>query len=1383
MLEAGDARASASGSMPSLPGAPSPLRPATNRSDRDHMPGVVDHDDTSPNRCGSALPRADVALDVDSPRHRRRRQVDGDVSEEDDSDNERNGGDSGAGEIPPPLPPPVAPPNDEVIVRAEDQQNEEAPPADARSGVLALVSNVSNRIQSLPSLPEPPAVPMLPTVDPLSWVQDAPEKYCELQGRFPALFFVGYLIVFLVVGLSLSRPVVVDTDLNSFFEVQSVTSAEHTVYRDALRNIRAVKNSTALDDRVSYELEIIYQAKTIVETEVGGDVVGERDGSIFSEAALRDIRKFEQELRGMEGWKRLCAMSDTRAQFRCEPGESLGNYVWPHRLEDDLESSGYFKLGFQGRAREQFPTDAALAFLTRDAAKPHDPWKFLPESFNSNQPSAKLLRSVFAFTAPELDDFGFKEAFADFVRTSLYQMLKDAVVKAQTVPDPKTWDEPSHVFIYFRGRGVDDYEVRLIIGRDMRLAIGASVICWVSLWVQLRSVFLATGGFTILCLVVILSYAILHLQKVSLVTFLGVFLIIGLGSNVLIVVNDVFRRSRRAMPGKDEITERIMTCYRVFFWWLMPIAFTAVTFFAQLASDVRPLREFGLFTGTSMLLACFLCLVMYVPLLLVHELTVRPFCVRRLHRHVARIFEPRKLQLPWKKIATLFIRAARKTQRVLLVTALVTLICTIAAIATAATRGRSGLPEVFPATHHRSAGRPLAAVFSPTGRVNLRAPETTTVCQPGPKPDGVDQCGLHWCEAPLAEGNMTRDALSECPCFRNKTAVATHCDVLNVMGYVSGAGVNLVSDEEHVRAFGEFILSEWPNVAKVFPSSASASRVLPSLVLENWRTGLTDIQQFVQMPTLRVELSPRDLTGATSNSTFEQEPSVCTDFAICYCGHRACEAPRNFAATTNTLTLNSTSARVRRLLSDLEIERRLQQSSTPLEGRRLATFASVGTVASSFQDTTTTEVVVMYGIMPLEPSWTVGQEVPKWSYDPKFDPASPWAQRAMASMSLGKQREGLKASLNVIEVNSWIVEFRKWLLGRGEKFPVERFGNFHEQLDRFVANYQAASPHIWLDERSQMRACSLHFRVKLSESSSKILETQTAWRNHIREINEYAHSTANNAWSTSKSWVEAEAFQKSLASAWSVAGLGVLAIVLAGLAYTLDMRVVFCVTLVSIIACTVIAFVMFCCLSWSVGPWEVVVLTVFLTYSVEPAFRLCRDFVVPDSGFGATGLINDDAALATDDEEAADSVEQPLPGEMHDVAAGDSMVAYVPNDQNDGEAEQQQIDGVSSIGTPPEQGTSESAREARIQRSVYLVSENTLSGGTKLMLSGILLCPCEFQLFSRLGAVSIVLPLVSVPCTLIILPAIMLRFYPESKERDCVMCWKWIVSKVSWAWS
>eukprot|EP00439_Symbiodinium_sp_Y106_P067404 s2042_g11.t1 len=425
-----------------------------------------------------------------------------------------------------------------------------------------------------------------------------PQVYCETLARRPWAFLLLWAIAVLIVLPMMWRPIVVNADIDAFRRADAPAARGHLAYLDALKFMRAVKNESALGQRTMLKVEILYEAK---------------DGSVFSESVLRDIRAFEQSLRSLAGWSALCNMSEPALQFHCNPGDSMGNYVWPRRLDDFLNAQGFFRLAFDGSALERLPMDAVIAYLSEGLAAPHDLRMFLPMTFAEPSSGSKTLRSVFGFAAPDLNDTAFREAFQDFVQNELYSSLLQAVIDTRKPVDPSSWDQPPAIRIYFRGDMLDEHELLEALYSDMLLAIGPLFISLVVAWVKLRSALLALVGTTFLCLAALLAYIILPVQEVSPASLLGIFLLFGLGFSSIFRMQEVWRRSRNEA---EEHSQRLLYVHWAALREMLPVAGSAICYVLLRDSKLVPLREFGVFIGTSIFLACAFALLCFVPFLL-----------------------------------------------------------------------------------------------------------------------------------------------------------------------------------------------------------------------------------------------------------------------------------------------------------------------------------------------------------------------------------------------------------------------------------------------------------------------------------------------------------------------------------------------------------------------------------------------------------------------------------------------------------------------------------------------------------------------------------------------------------------------------------------------
>ncbi|CAJ1431393.1 unnamed protein product [Effrenium voratum] len=158
----------------------------------------------------------------------------------------------------------------------------------------------------------------------LQFFQQVPQFYCKTclgaseaaLGTF-ALLGAGPRAIVVLVVLPLGwKPIIVDTDVNAYRRADGPASRAQLSYLSSLSFMRAVRNESSLSQRRTLKIEVLYEAK---------------QGSVFGEAVLRDIRTFEQSLKSLAGWTKLCDAAEPALQFQCSPGESFGNYVWPQR--------------------------------------------------------------------------------------------------------------------------------------------------------------------------------------------------------------------------------------------------------------------------------------------------------------------------------------------------------------------------------------------------------------------------------------------------------------------------------------------------------------------------------------------------------------------------------------------------------------------------------------------------------------------------------------------------------------------------------------------------------------------------------------------------------------------------------------------------------------------------------------------------------------------------------------------------------------------------------------------------------------------------------------------------------------------------------------------
>lgn len=1227
----------------------------------------------------------------------------------------------------------------------------EPPPLNSRSRTAELMA----KLPGAPKMPSIQAPERLRNLNAkkrcISMLRNFPAFYCKHLASYPWAFLIAYAIIIVIVISAGWRPVTVNTDIEAFRRYVGDAERNQSSYNEALKFQKAVKNASSLADRETFEVRLFYEAKS---------------GTAFSEAALRDIRSLEQLLRNLPGWKRMCQMSDPASRFRCEPGESLGNYAWPRRKELVAKMHTPFNLTFDGDSRERLPVKAFLTYLHEGEVLGRESGpglrKFLPQQTGGPQDDAKVLRTIFSFTAPSVNSPEFAKEYKEFVSKELFPALKNATERAEDTPDDP-WVAEWAVRLYFRGHEIESHEVRYYLEGDLKLAIGAFVLTFLFVWMQLRSLLLAFVGVGQVCLVPLIAYVIVRVDELSLASFMCIFLVLGLGTNDLLAAQEYWKRIGRDMRREDlypenkgvgfkdkrdaYYSEHLSRFFVALFLRFLPQCLTMTSYLVLLYSYIRPIREFGLFMFTSFVIACLLCIAIFPPLLVMHEVYVHqigqlpPETTKPVVRIAGMILEPPWKLLPWKPLARQLLRLAdeKDTKPAKIVwggTAIVTLIIFIITLTVGFNRDGVGLPEVYSPSHHGNAGRPLVESFAPAFPAVVPPLPWSKVCELSGATAG--SCGLYWCEAPKAakaDASSTTTAAptaspTNCVCHRPSATISGTCHWVNVSTTVSGQSFLDANETTRLSAVNDYLKKLIPSsVSMIFDGEKATP--LSSLVQEHWESGLTNVEPVLQMPVAHVK--------ASSKSDAPTSANTCSYRTACYCGSRVCETPNGVITTGHNVIL----------------------PAMPQTGRRLASTAA--TAAS------TKDVNVVFGVLALDEDrgddFLMSRD--SWEFDKLFEPTSPWAQRAMRDLC-----EETPDSLQVVQKQCWIQGFRTWMLDQGMQFPTGRFGDFQADLKRFLREKSDTQvTAMWFDADGNMTGTAFTFKVLADSktSSKKILDKRKEWIDYVNSMNKKAKTSASSAWPTSQMWVDAQAIHESITNAWNIAILSSFIVTFAGLIYTWDFLLPAIIFLVSFIAMIYLAFFMFCIFGWDVGPWEVILLIVFLMHSVEPAFRIGRGVVwgrklywemavagnavqpvkMPQAGAGA---------MALEDQEAAAPPLALQDGAAPPLAAADQLALPPPTDQlalpRTGLSKSMSSTSLGDDGPEVLEGE-DTEFESRLRILVLNITNATLGSAAKLIVCGFLSLFCEFRLFTRLGVVAMLVPLVTVPCIFILLPTAM----------------------------
>lgn len=705
-----------------------------------------------------------------------------------------------------------------------------------------------------------------------------------------------------------------------------------------------------------------------------------------------------------------------------------------------------------------------------------------------------------------------------------------------------------------------------------------------------------------------------------------------------------------------------------------------------------------------------------------------------------------------------------------------TMILFIIAAVVASNSDNPGLPEVYSTSHHMHAGRKLIDAFVPSAPALEPAAPDTVVCGPS-SATASQSCGLHWCEAPKEGADAcsgvscptTKNATPEppsthesCTCqyttpadcdrvcqikWANPSTLLNGCDYINLTSTIMGTSFFQANDSARLLSLNGVLQASFPSVNTTMSILGSQGKVRSSLVLEHWESGLTSVEPVVEMPAAFIKTSAINAKSVTSNT--------CQVPLTCYCGKRMCSDPAG-----------------QKLIQ-------IQKMTVPkaaVTGRRLSqTVQPIPSVK---------EVVIVYGITSGKDDFFEGVGKGTWSFDKTFEPVSPWAQRAMLKMCTN-----IPADFGVLESHCWVEQFRTWMLSQGQRFPTQRFSDFQAHLRRFLTA-QPSTPitAMWMDANGDMRATAFAFMVppKLKASSEEQLKERTKWVAYVRAENEEAAASASGAWATSSSWANAEAQYEAMTNAWEVAFLSIAICILACILYTWDGVFVTIVFVTTTIALIFMSFFMFCIFQWAIGPWEVILLVAFLMYTIEPALRIGRGTIWGE-------WFSMETKLAGNAVTPLEGLQNPrLPHAASGISitdvSGEESAIIAPSlpvgEEGPGD-DFQNPDAPAAEGSSnnsPVDNRDEAAARSRFEGRMHMfvlnVSNATFGSALKLVLCGMLILPCEFRLFTRLGAVSIMVPILALPCTFILVPTALVLI-PIREQPDLVSMWDWFWGRIN----
>mmetsp|Transcript_18228 Transcript_18228/g.42443 ORF Transcript_18228/g.42443 Transcript_18228/m.42443 type:complete len:1739 (+) Transcript_18228:144-5360(+) len=791
-------------------------------------------------------------------------------------------------------------------------------------------------------------------------ILDAFAKYTRLVVRWPCGFIVFYAILVIACCAALWRPIDLDEDLSSFVRADGDAMRNRDAFSlaleeqntdDASRRLKEIPENGTFGDSVSEEqrrlqqtfgspewfkreLVLVYEAK---------------DGNILDERALRDIQHFELRLRDLPEFQELCQQHVTGVadKWGCDPGESLAAFVWPTQLPGNA-SNHERSLLWDGRGKEALQMPVVIAYLETaygNGMRSRDLYRFLPSSFEEGNiyeatpryaDRAKtsftfvLTYSYSSWTATESKNgmSAMKEKYEKAVTGPIYDFLTENV------------DSYEYIRIYYSGDVILSHETTEALKSDIMWAIGSLLYVTCYIYVHNRSLLLSLGSFFIIFTSVPLAYVMVPAAKTTFASLMSVFLITVIDIDIIFVFNDFWEQSVTYRSLEMRLAWMLLRAGKS---CLATSLTTSVSFFANLASALQPLREFGLFMGMCVMNVYILALLFLPPLVALQEKMKGRS--NGLSSKVAasagsdsEAEEPLVGEAKPKKKKGMLPECCRKKPKkkpheertYLVLSALVEAISRFPSLVVFLTLGLvamfvwgmitgfeldTSLPEIFPPDHNQVAGKEALGDFS-TMTVFTELPQRTNrndgaFCDPRGRHPGANDtstlsCLMHWCHADASlEGPLDQVALAgaesqslEGSCFRSPTRRlddATNAyeremgfgwDVCNAVQVgsrfaITGNAVRLPSTEELATTWTEMIHSTF-NTSVLSPESFFTSNSDP-LVIEEWETGEVAVTRL--------------LTGSSTEARWGTERlldaglTLCEVDIFCFISVKACEFP------------------------------------------------------------------------------------------------------------------------------------------------------------------------------------------------------------------------------------------------------------------------------------------------------------------------------------------------------------------------------------------------------------------------------------------------------------------------------------------------------------
>ena len=241
-------------------------------------------------------------------------------------------------------------------------------------------------------------------------------------------------------------------------------------------------------------------------------------------------------------------------------------------------------------------------------------------NFSQCKPQSALIKSKIAYK------MGGKEYEYEWFDKTLDQALREAAL------DPRAHGMEA-LYDY------DSYESTMedFLPHDLALLVAVIAVNFLLTWFHTQSLGLSSASIFGILMTFPLAYCvyrlILQVQWFGILNLVALFVVLGIGADDTFVLSDAWKQSA-AYFDSDDLQSRMEYTLRKSFRSILTTSVTsAAAFFANLISDIPPLRLFGILIG-SMVVFDFLITITFLPAVLVCVYRCTPrntwcFCIKR----------------------------------------------------------------------------------------------------------------------------------------------------------------------------------------------------------------------------------------------------------------------------------------------------------------------------------------------------------------------------------------------------------------------------------------------------------------------------------------------------------------------------------------------------------------------------------------------------------------------------------------------------------------------------------------------------------------------------------------------------------------------------------